>query len=75
MLFTFLEEDGVGWNNNAAERALRSSVVIREITYGNQSDGGARAHAVLMSVKETCDLRKKNFFDYAMQHLYQTSER
>ncbi|MCL4339540.1 MAG: transposase [Thaumarchaeota archaeon] len=29
MLFTFLEEEGVDWNNNAAERALRSSVVIR----------------------------------------------
>jgi transposase len=69
MLFTFLEEDGVEWNNNAAERALRSSVVIRKITYGNQSDEGARAHAVLMSVRETCSLRKENFFDYAMGYL------
>ena len=66
MLFTFLEEDGVDWNNNAAERALRSSVVIRKITYGNQSDEGAHAHAVLMSIRETCGLRKENFFDYAM---------
>jgi transposase len=76
MLFTFLEEDGVDWNNNAAERALRSSVVIRKITYGNQSDEGAHAHAVLMSVKETCGLRKENFFDYAMGYLSKpTSER
>ena len=75
MLFTFLEEEGVDWNNNAAERALRSSVVIRKITYGNQSDEGARAHAVLMSVRETCSLRKENFFDYAMQQLNPTSER
>jgi transposase len=76
MLFTFLEEDGVDWNNNAAERALRSSVVIRKITYGNQSDEGAHAHAVLMSVKETCGLRKENFFDYAMGYLSRpTSER
>jgi transposase len=76
MLFTFLEQDGVGWNNNAAERALRSSVVIRKITYGNQSDEGAHAHAVLMSVKETCVLRKENFFDYAMGYLSRpTSER
>jgi transposase len=66
MLFTFLEEDGVEWNNNAAERALRSSVVIRKVTYGNQSDEGATAHAVLMSVRQTCSLRKENFFDYAM---------
>jgi transposase len=64
ILFTFLEEDGIDWNNNAAERALRSSVVIRKITYGNQSDEGARAHAVLMSIRETCGLRKENFFDY-----------
>ncbi len=76
MLFTFLEEDGVEWNNNAAERALRSSVVIRKITYGNQSDEGARAHAVLMSIRETCNLRKENFFDYAMGYLSRpTSER
>ncbi len=73
MLFTFLEEDGVEWNNNAAERALRSSVVIRKITYGNQSDEGAAAHAVLMSMKQTCSLRKENFFDYAMGYLSQSA--
>ena len=39
------------------------------------SDEGARAHAVLMSIKETCALRKENFFDYAMGYLaQQTSE-
>jgi len=76
MLFTFLEEDGVDWNNNAAERALRSSVVIRKITYGNHSGEGAHAHAVLMSIKESCGLRKENFFDYAMGCLSRpTSER
>ncbi len=75
MLFTFLEEDGVEWNNNAAERALRSSVVIRKITYGNQSDQGAAAHAVLMSLRQTCNLRNENFFDYAMGHLNPASKR
>lgn len=76
MLFTFLEEKGVDWNNNAAERALRPSVVIRKITYGNQSEEGAHAHAVLMSIKETCGLRGENFFDHAMGYLGKpTSER
>ena len=56
-------------------RALRSSVVIRKIMYGNQSDEGARAHAILMSIRETCTLRKENFFDYAMQQQNPTSER
>ena len=75
MLFTFLEEEGIDWNNNAAERALRPSVVIRKMTYGNQSEEGARAHAVLMSVKETCNLRGENFFDYSMGYLDQASRR
>ena len=75
MLFTFLEQDGVDWNNNAAERALRSSVVISKITYGNQSDEGAHAHAVLMSIRETCGLRRENFFDYAMQYLSQPASK
>ena len=51
-------------------------VVIRKITNGNQSEEGARAHAVLMSIRETCALRKDNFFDYAMNYLSQpASER
>ena len=75
MLFTFLEEKGVDWNNNAAERAVRPSVVIRKITYGNQSTNGADAHKVLMSVRETCNLRKLNFYDYALDYLNSASER
>jgi len=45
------------------------------MTYGNQSEEGARAHAVLMSVKETCNLRGENFFDYSMGYLDPTSTR
>jgi transposase len=76
MLFTFLGEDGsIDWNNNAAERALRPSVVIRKTTYGNQSEEGARTHAVLMTIKETCNLRGENFFDYSMGYLDPTSTR
>lgn len=74
MLFTFLEEDGVDWNNNASERAIRPSVVIRKITYGNQSIEGADAYKVLMSVSETCKLRGMNFYDYALKYLNSTSE-
>ena len=71
MLFTFLEEKkGVlDWNNNAAERAIRPSVVIRKITYGNRSILGANAHKVLMSIRETCNLRGLNFYDYALDYL------
>ena len=77
MLFTFLEEKkGVlDWNNNTAERAIRPSVVIRKITYGNQSTNGADVHKVLMSISETCKLRGVNFYDYALDYLNSASER
>lgn len=68
MLFTFLEKE-CDWNNNAAERAIRPSVVVRKVTYGNKSLDGAKAHAVLMSLKETCRLRGENFYDYALKYL------
>jgi transposase len=75
MLFTFLEEKGVDWNNNRAERAIRPSVVIRKMTYGNQSMNGADVHKVLMSVSETCKLRGMNFYDYALDYLNSASKR
>ena len=75
MLFTFLEEKDVDWNNNVAERAIRPSVVIRKITYGNQSTNGADVHKVLMSVSETCKLRGMNFYDYTLNYLNSTSKR
>jgi len=68
-LFTFLAIEGVDWNNNIAERALRPSVIIRKITNGNRSEAGANAHAVLMSVIGTCKLRQQNFAKFAMNHL------
>ncbi|MEO9294613.1 MAG: transposase, partial [Nitrososphaera sp.] len=47
MLYTYLEKKECDWNNNAAERAIRPSVVVRKVTYGNKSLDGAKAHAVL----------------------------
>jgi len=69
MLFTFLEKKECDWNNNAAERAIRPNVVVRKVTYGNKSLDGAKAHAVLMSIRETCKLRGQNFYDYALEYL------
>lgn len=54
--FTFLRFKAVAPDNNRAERALRSSVVIRKITYGNKSERGARNHERLMSLMETAKL-------------------
>ncbi len=61
-LFTFVEVPGISDNNNAAERGLRSSVVMRKITGGNRSAKGSHCHEVVMSVMNTWDKQGRDFF-------------
>lgn len=56
-LFTFLDQAGVPFDNNAAERAIRPAVIIRKNSYGNRSAQGADCQAVLMSVFRTLKQR------------------
>ena len=64
--FTFLRYKQVDPDNNRAERALRPSVVMRKITYGNNSATGAFNHETLMSLVETAKLNKANPLDLMM---------
>ena len=68
MLFTFLKM-GTDWHNNIAERGILPNIVIRKITNGHRSEDGAKAHKILMSIKETCRLRNLNFHDYLEEYL------
>lgn len=65
VLFTCIDHDDVLPENNTAERAIRTQVVMRKIFGGSRSIDGARAHAVNSSVIAT--MRKQNpdstFFD------------
>ena len=61
-LFTFVDNPGISDNNNAAERGLRPSVVMRKITGGNRSSKGSHCHEVIMSVMNTWDKQHKDFF-------------
>jgi len=56
-LFTFLDRDGVPFDNNLAERAVRPAVIIRKNSYCNRSQRGADTQAVLMSVYRTIEQR------------------
>lgn len=55
-LLTFLDHPEIEPTNNRAERALRASVIMRKITFGNRSTTGARNHQVIMSVLQTASL-------------------
>jgi transposase len=59
-LFTFLDHPHVPFDNNHAERALRPAVLMRKNSYGNRSDRGADAQAVLMSIFRTLKQRGHN---------------
>ena len=56
-LFTFLDQTGVPFDNNHAERTIRPAVIIRKNSYGNRSERGADCQAVLMSIFRTLKQR------------------
>jgi transposase len=56
-LFTFLDRDGVTFDNNHAEREIRPAVIMRKNSYANKSEAGAEVQAALMSIYRTLKLR------------------
>lgn len=62
-LLVFLHDPAVPPHNNAAERALRPSVIHRKVTGGFRSAWGAQAYAALASVIDTAKLRGQSVFD------------
>lgn len=50
--------------NNDSERALRHAVISRRISFGTRTSEGSRAYAALLSVIETCRLRKQDPWAY-----------
>jgi transposase len=56
--FTFVYEDGVTPTNNVSERALRTAVQWRKISFGTRSEAGERAVARLLTVTKTCQAQQ-----------------
>jgi IS1 family transposase len=50
--------------NNEAERALRHAVIARRISYGTRTTEGSLAYCSVLSVVETCRLRKIDPWSY-----------
>src|SRR5262249_52956175 len=53
-LFTFLEHDGVPWNNNNAEHAVKYFAKYRRLTNGRVTESGLQNYLILLSVYQTC---------------------
>lgn len=59
-LYHWAEDPQVPAENNLAERELRPLVIARKISFGSQSEKGARTREVLMSVLHTLNKRNAN---------------
>ena len=65
-LFTFLNHDGVSWNNNIAEHAMRHFAIYRKRANGVFSERGLSAYLVLLSIYQTCRYKEMNFLDFLL---------
>jgi predicted RecB family nuclease len=64
-LFTFLTEDGIPWENNMAERAIRQLAVQRKIsnTFGKRV---APQYLLLPAISQTCRFQGKSFLKFLL---------
>jgi predicted RecB family nuclease len=62
-LFTFLEYDGVPWNNNNAEHAVKAFTRIRNMM-SISTPKGHRDYATLLSIQQTLRYRNLNFLEF-----------
>ena len=62
-LFTFLDYDGVPWNNNNAEHAVRAFTRLRNVI-NTSTPKGTREYATLLSIQQTLRYRGMGFLEF-----------
>lgn len=64
-LFTLLSYDGIPWNNNTAERAIRHFAIQRKIS-GSFYNNGALQYLRLLGIAQTCRFQSKSFLRFLL---------
>jgi hypothetical protein len=64
-LFTFLEQDGIPWNNNAGERALRHLAVQRKIS-GSFFESFTPQYLLLLGIMQTCRFQGQSLLKFLL---------
>ncbi|HXG70370.1 MAG TPA: IS66 family transposase [Gemmatimonadaceae bacterium] len=65
--WTFASIDGVEPTNNDAERGLRRTVITRKVSFGNQTQRGARTTERLQTAAECCRRQSRSLFTYLQE--------
>jgi len=63
-LFTFLKFDGVPWNNNNAEHAIKAFARLRDFIESGVTEKGIREYLILLSVCQTFKYSGLDFLDF-----------
>lgn len=65
-LFTFLKHNGVPWNNNNAEHAIKQFAHSRMISNGKMRESGLKEFLVLLSIYLTCKYKGISFLTFLL---------
>jgi hypothetical protein len=65
-LFTFIGHDGVPWNNNNAEHAIKQFAYYRRTCEGRITAAGLQEYLVLLSVALTCKYKGVSFLKFLL---------
>ena len=65
-LFAFLDFDGVPWNNNNAEHAIKPFAKYRPIVKRSMNRKGLTSYLILLSIYQTCEYRGVSFLEFLL---------
>jgi predicted RecB family nuclease len=65
-LFTFLDYDGVPWNNNNAEHAIKAFARYRRFADGRFTKKSVRDYLAILSVFQTCEYQGKEVLKFLL---------
>jgi len=63
-LFVFLDHDGVPWNNNNAENAIKRFAARRRLLGATSTERGLGDYLVFLSIYQTCRRKNVNFLTF-----------
>ncbi len=69
-LFTFLDHDGIPWNNNNAENAIKRFVSRRRILGASFNEKGIQDYLLFLSIYQTCRLKGVSFLKFLRSGLF-----
>ena len=73
-LFVFLDHDGVPWNNNNAENAIKFFASRRRMMGASYTNNTIHDHLIFLSILQTCKRKNLNFLQFLRSGLLDLDE-